>query len=150
MKSSTNNTFEINELAKTLATRKPKNSWASTQGISRDSIQQGLPTATAERIRSNLRLTEQTFANGLGLSRNTYAKHKKARVLGSAESEKVFRYLRVQELAFNTFSTEEATAEWLSSHCIALGGVPSEVMLHEPGTTETIETLKRIQYGIFA
>ena len=103
-----------------------------------------------ERLRGFLALTESDFADGLGISRATYAKYKKAKNLSAHLSEKVYRYFRVVEVANNTFDNRESTKRWFHSEIPALGGKPAEVMLHEPGTTESINVLDKIRLGYFA
>lgn len=114
-------------------------------------IRRGISSAAVESIAKSIRVTQAELATALGIPERTLARRKKEGVLTSEESAKLVRLARVVERAEEVFEGLEASLDWLKSPNAALSGVtPLSLLDTEIGAESVLETLGRIEHGVFA
>jgi putative toxin-antitoxin system antitoxin component (TIGR02293 family) len=87
----------------------------------------------------------------LGIPERTLARRKKEGVLNSEESAKLVRLARVVERAKDVFEDFEASLNWLKSPNAALSGAtPLSLLDTDIGAESVLDTLGRIEHGVFA
>lgn len=113
-------------------------------------IRAGLPVNAFDGVAKVLSLTIDELATKLGMSPRTVRDQRrrpKAR-LSREYSEKLVRIARVQSLARNIFSTDNAVAEWLSAPAPALHGAkPIDFLDTDTGAREVESILYGIAHG---
>ena len=72
-------------------------------------------------------------------------------MLSSEESAKLLRFARVVERAEEVFQAAEPALAWLEADNAALGGVtPLSLLDTDIGADSVLDTLGRIEHGVFA
>jgi putative toxin-antitoxin system antitoxin component (TIGR02293 family) len=114
-------------------------------------IRQGIPSAAVDSIAKALCLTQSDLAATLGIPERTLARRKKEGLLHSEESAKLVRLARVVERAEEVFEGMEPALDWLKSKNAALSGVtPLSLLDTDIGAETVLDTLGRIEHGVFA
>lgn len=114
-------------------------------------IRQGIPSAAVDSIAKALCLTHSDLAATLGIPERTLARRKKEGLLHSEESAKLVRLARVVERAEEVFEGREPALDWLKSKNAALSGVtPLSLLDTDIGAEAVMDTLGRIEHGVFA
>lgn len=114
-------------------------------------IREGIPAAAVESILSAVRLSQAELAQALGIPERTLARRKREGVLNSEESSKLLRLARVISRASEVFDDSVAAIDWLKSPNAALGGnAPLSLLDTDIGAESVLDTLGRIEHGVFA
>jgi putative toxin-antitoxin system antitoxin component (TIGR02293 family) len=114
-------------------------------------IREGIPAAAIESILSAVRLSQSELAKALGIPERTLARRKRDGVLNSEESSKLLRLARVVSRASEVFDDSAAAIDWLKSPNAALrGNAPLHLLDTDVGAESVLDTLGRIEHGVFA
>jgi putative toxin-antitoxin system antitoxin component (TIGR02293 family) len=114
-------------------------------------IREGIPSAAIDSLTKTMRITQSDLAAALGIPERTLARRKKEGLLHSEESAKLVRLARVVERAEEVFENLDAALDWLKSNNAALSGVtPLSLLDTDIGAEAVLDTLGRIEHGVFA
>lgn len=114
-------------------------------------IRAGLSSAAVDSLAKTLRVTQAELAAALDIPERTLARRKKAGTLNSEESAKLVRLARVVGKAGETFEDLDTALDWLKSPNAALGGAtPMSLLDTDIGAESVLDTLGRIEHGVFA
>jgi putative toxin-antitoxin system antitoxin component (TIGR02293 family) len=114
-------------------------------------IRDGIPAAAVESILSAVRLSQSELAQALGIPERTLARRKREGILNSEESSKLLRLARVVSRASEVFDDRATAVDWLKSPNAALrGNVPLSLLDTDIGAESVLDTLGRIEHGVFA
>lgn len=114
-------------------------------------IRHGISSASIDVLSSVLRISHTELASILDVPYRTLARRKKEGLLNSEESAKMIRLARVIERAEVVFGNLELAIDWLKSPNTALAGVtPLSLMDTDMGSESVLDTLGRIEHGVFA
>jgi putative toxin-antitoxin system antitoxin component (TIGR02293 family) len=113
------------------------------------SIEEGLPTTMVDEVEERLDLTSQEMSAFLGTSTRTLERRRDDGMLTPAESERLYRIVRLFHTATKVFGTEKEARRWLKRPQMRLGEqVPLEIARLDPGAREVERLLGRIEHGI--
>lgn len=114
-------------------------------------IRQGISSTALDALAKTIHLTQAELATAVGIPERTLARRKKEGTLSSEESAKLVRLARVVERAEEVFESLEAALDWLKSANASLAGeIPLSLMDTEIGAESVLDTLGRIEHGVFA
>lgn len=114
-------------------------------------IRQGISSAAVDSLARTIRVTQSELAVALGIPERTLARRKKEGILNSEESAKLVRLARVVERAQEVFEGLDAALDWLKSPNAALSGAtPLSLLDTDIGAEGVMDTLGRIEHGVFA
>jgi putative toxin-antitoxin system antitoxin component (TIGR02293 family) len=114
-------------------------------------IRQGLSSAAVDSLAKTLRVTQSELAAALSIPERTLARRKKEGTLNSEESAKLVRLARVVGRAKETFEDLDIALDWLKSPNAALAGAtPLSLLDTDVGAEGVMDTLGRIEHGVFA
>lgn len=114
-------------------------------------IRQGIPSVAVDSLTQVMRITQAELAAALAIPDRTLARRKKEGRLNSEETAKLVRLARVIECAEATFEDLDAARDWLKSANAALTGVtPLSLLDTDIGAESVMDTLGRIEHGVFA
>lgn len=114
-------------------------------------IRAGLSSQAVDSLLKIVRVSQAELAAALDIPARTLARRKKDGVLNSEESAKLVRLARVVERAGEVFEDIDAGLAWLKSSNAALGGAtPLSLLDTSIGADSVIDTLGRIEHGVFA
>ena len=114
-------------------------------------IRAGLSSQTLDSPLKIGGLIQAELAAALDIPARTLARRKKDGMLNSEESAKLVRLAQVVERAVEVFEDMDAGLAWLKSSNAALGGAtPLSLLDTSIGADSVIDTLGRIEHGVFA
>ena len=114
-------------------------------------IRKGISSAAVDSLAKTLRVTQSDLAVALGIPARTLARRKNEGALNSEESAKVLRLARVIARATQTFEGLDAAVTWLKFPNAALSGAtPLSLLDTDIGAENVMDTLGRIEHGVFA
>jgi putative toxin-antitoxin system antitoxin component (TIGR02293 family) len=114
-------------------------------------IREGLPFASLEAVMRRFGLSREEIALALDLPPRTMARRRVERRLRPAESDRLFRLVRVAAQAVETLGDQDKASLWLHAPNRALGGqVPLELLDTDLGTRQVEEVLGRIEHGVYS
>lgn len=115
-------------------------------------VEKGLPFRVVERLRQNMALTSEEFAELIQVRPRTLSRRKEEGRLQPDESDRALRASRLFGGALELFEGDAAAARtWLSSAQPALGGaVPLTVAKTELGAREVEQLIGRLEHGVFS
>ena len=114
-------------------------------------IRHGISSAAVDSLAKTLHVTQSELAAALGIPERTLARRKKEGMLNSEESTKLVRLARVVERAEKVFENLDAALDWLKSPNAALSGAtPLSLLDTDIGAESVLDTLGRIEHGVFA
>jgi putative toxin-antitoxin system antitoxin component (TIGR02293 family) len=114
-------------------------------------IRHGISSAAVDALARTLHVTQSELAAALGIPERTLARRKKQGMLNSEESTKLVRLARVVERAEKVFEDLDAALDWLKSPNAALSGTtPLSLLDTDIGAESVLDTLGRIEHGVFA
>jgi len=114
-------------------------------------IRRGYPITLVAEIRARLGLTESELANLLGISIRTYHLRKSTGHMSKRESERLYRFCYLLNLAKHALESKEHAQIWLRTLKKALNGeTPYQFCDTSPGYQEVINLLGRVEYGVFS
>lgn len=114
-------------------------------------IRTGISSSAVDALARTLRITQSDLAAALGIPERTLARRKKEGMLNSEESAKLVRVARVVERADAVFEDRAAAIDWLKTPNGALSGAtPLSLLDTDIGAESVMDTLGRIEHGVFA
>jgi putative toxin-antitoxin system antitoxin component (TIGR02293 family) len=114
-------------------------------------IRRGISAAAVDALAKTIRVTQSELAAALGIPERTLARRKKEGTLNSEESAKLVRLARVVGRAEEVFEGLDAALDWLKSRNAALSGAtPLSLLDTDIGAESVLDTLGRIEHGVFA
>jgi putative toxin-antitoxin system antitoxin component (TIGR02293 family) len=114
-------------------------------------IRHGIPSAAVDSLTSCLHVSQSEFAEAVGIPERTLVRRKKEGLLNSEESAKLVRVARVYERAEEVFEDPEVALDWLKSANPSFSGAaPMSLLDTEIGAESVMDTLGRIEHGVFA
>jgi putative toxin-antitoxin system antitoxin component (TIGR02293 family) len=114
-------------------------------------IRQGIPSVAVDSLIQVMRMTQAELAAALAIPDRTLARRKKEGRLNSEETAKLVRLARVIERAEETFEDMDAARDWLkSSNATLSGATPLSLLDTDIGAESVMDTLGRIEHGVFA
>jgi putative toxin-antitoxin system antitoxin component (TIGR02293 family) len=114
-------------------------------------VRRGLPSAAVETALRLTRITQSELAHALAIPERTLGRRKREGILSPEESAKLVRFARVVERAETVFEDTASALSWLRSPNAALGGVaPLSLLDTDIGADAVLDTLGRIEHGVFA
>lgn len=114
-------------------------------------LRQGLPSASLDAAIRLTRISRAELARALAIPERTLARRKREGTLSPEESAKLMRFARVVERAEMVFEDADPALAWLQSANAALGGVtPLSLLDTDIGADSVLDTLGRIEHGVFA
>ena len=114
-------------------------------------LRKGIPAAAVDSLVKAMRLSQSELARALGIPERTLARRKREGVLSSEESAKLLRLARVVGRATEVFEDPEAALNWLKSPNSSLSGAtPLSLLDTDIGAENILDTLGRIEHGVFA
>lgn len=115
-------------------------------------VEKGLPFRLVERLRRNMALTTEEFAELIQVRPRTLSRRKEEGRLQPDESDRALRASRLFGRVLELFEGDVAAArDWLSSAQPALGGaVPLSVARTELGAREVEHLIGRLEHGVFS
>lgn len=114
-------------------------------------VRRGLPSASVDAVVRLTRITQAQLAQALAIPERTLARRKREGALSPEESAKFVRFARVVARAEEVFEDTSAALAWLQTGNASLGGVtPLSLLDTDIGADSVIDTLGRIEHGVFA
>lgn len=114
-------------------------------------VRQGLPAASVDSILKLTRMAQTELTKALAIPERTFARRKREGVFSPEESAKLVRFARVVERAEAVFEDSVQALAWLKTENPTLGGVtPLSLMDTDIGADSVLDTLGRIEQGVFA
>lgn len=111
----------------------------------------GVSSSTVDKITDFMDITQKELSNVLAIPERTLVRRKGAEMLPSDESGKLVRMARVIERAEGVFEDQDAARDWLKSANTSLSGeTPMSMLDTEFGAEAVMDTLGRIEHGVFA
>ncbi len=121
----------------------------STLSQVRDTVRQGVPRAAFERLRDDLGVSTEEFADILGIPTRTLARRTER--FKPDESERLLRVGSVVQKALDVLEEKDAARRWMNQPKRALGGLtPLRCCDTEVGAREVEALLGRIEHGVFS
>lgn len=114
-------------------------------------VRRGLPSASVDAVVRLTRITQAELAQALAIPERTLARRKREGALSPEESAKLVRLARVVERADQVFEGAVPALGWLRSPNAALdGATPMSLLDTDMGAETVLDTLGRIEHGVFA
>ncbi|MDA8115677.1 type II RES/Xre toxin-antitoxin system antitoxin [Acidithiobacillus sp.] len=114
-------------------------------------IRHGISSASLVSLSSALHLSQAELAAVLGISYRTLVRRKREEMLNSEESAKVIRLARIIERAEDVFDSLDKAIDWLKTRNASLSGLtPLSLVDTDVGAESVLDTLGRIEHGVFA
>ena len=113
-------------------------------------IRKGIPYAKVRLVKAALNLTDNEFADYLGISLRTLQRKRDShKALSIPESDRLYRMAKIYALAVIVLEDEEMARKWLHRPQRGLGGrVPIQVIQTEAGAQEVEDLLEKIEFGV--
>jgi putative toxin-antitoxin system antitoxin component (TIGR02293 family) len=113
-------------------------------------IRRGVPSTAVDTLVDFLSITKAEFSEAIDIPVRTLVRRKGEARLDSAESAKLVRVARVIERAEEVFEDPGAARVWLKSPNASLSGqTPMSLLDTEIGAASVMDTLGRIEHGVF-
>jgi putative toxin-antitoxin system antitoxin component (TIGR02293 family) len=114
-------------------------------------IRRGIPSAAVDALTKLTRMSQAELAASLGIPERTLARRKREGKLNSEESAKLIRLARAITRAEEVFEDMNRAVDWLRSVNPSLAGAtPLSLLDTEIGAEALMDTLGRIEHGVFA
>lgn len=114
-------------------------------------IRRGIPVGAVEVLTKTIKMSHSELARALGIPERTLARRKREGVLSSEESAKLLRLARAVGRANEVFEDPAAALHWLKTPNAALSGAsPLSILDTEIGAESVLDTLGRIEHGVYA
>lgn len=115
-----------------------------------DLIRHGIPSTAVDSLVSFLSITKSELSDAIDIPVRTLVRRKGEGLLDSDESAKLVRVARVIERAEEVFEDPDAARAWLKSPNASLSGqTPMSLLDTEIGAASIMDTLGRIEHGVF-
>ena len=114
-------------------------------------IRKGISPVAVDALVRAMRVTQAELSAALDIPARTLARRKQEGLLNREESAKLVRLAQVAERAGEVFQDVDASLDWLKSPNAALGGAtPLSLLDTGIGANSVMDTLGRIEHGVFA
>lgn len=114
-------------------------------------VRQGLPAASVDSILKLTRIAQTELTRALAIPDRTFARRKREGIFSPEESAKLVRFARVVARAEEVFEDAVQALAWLKTENSSLGNItPLSLMDTDIGANSVLETLGRIEQGVFA
>ncbi len=114
-------------------------------------IRRGIPSSAVDALTAFLLVSQTEFSDALDIPVRTLVRRKGEGLLNSEESAKLVRVARVIQRAEEVFDDPDSARDWLKSANTSLSGeTPMSLLDTEIGAEAVIDTLGRIEHGVFA
>lgn len=114
-------------------------------------IRHGLPISVLEAVTARFSLNPEEVASALDLSPPAPGQPRPGRRLRPADSDRLFRLIRIIAETADVLGSEEKASRWLQAPNRALGGqTPLSLLDTDPGAQQVEEVLGRIEHGVFS
>ena len=114
-------------------------------------IRRGLSAAAVDALAKSLKISRAELSQALNIPERTLARRKREGSMSSEESAKLVRLARVVHRAEEVFEGLDVALDWLKSPNAALSGqAPLNLVDTEMGAELVLDTLGRIEHGVFA
>ena len=114
-------------------------------------IRRGIPAGAVEALTKTIKVSHAELARALGIPERTLARRKREGILSSEESAKLLRLARAVGRAHEVFEDPAAALHWLKAPKAALSGAsPLSILDTEIGAESVLDTLGRIEHGVYA
>ncbi|HLF97717.1 MAG TPA: antitoxin Xre/MbcA/ParS toxin-binding domain-containing protein [Methylococcaceae bacterium] len=114
-------------------------------------IRRGLSAAAVDALAKSLKISRAELSQALNIPERTLARRKREGSMSSEESAKLVRLARVVHRAEEVFEGLDVALDWLKSPNAALSGqTPLNLVDTEMGAELVLDTLGRIEHGVFA
>jgi len=114
-------------------------------------LRNGISVKAIEVLLKAMQLSQSELARALDIPERTLPRRKREGVLNSEESEKVFRVARRVGRVGEVFEDPDAALDWLKSPNAAFSGAtPLSLLDTDIGAESVLDTLGRIEHGVFA
>lgn len=111
----------------------------------------GLPATAIDSMVRLTRIAQTEFAKALDIPERTMARRKREGVFSSDESAKLIRFARIAERAEEVFEDQDLAFNWIKTNNSSLDGfTPLSMLDTELGAEIVLDTLGRIEHGVFA
>jgi len=116
-----------------------------------DLVRKGIPASAIDSVIQLVNVRQIELSRALDIPERTLVRRKKEGVLNREESGKLLRLARVIERAAEVFEDGPAALDWIKSSNASLGGAtPLSMLDTDLGAGSVMDTLGRIEHGIFA
>ena len=114
-------------------------------------LKKGLSTDLFPKVAACLSVSERQLADTVDITISTLTRRKRIGRFTTAESERLYRLIRIYNRALDVLGSEKSARKWLTTPVKALGWEqPLEYAGTEAGAREVESVLGRIEHGIFS
>lgn len=114
-------------------------------------LKKGLSTDLFPKIAACLKVTERQLADTVDISSSTLTRRKHAGRFTAAESDRLYRLIRVFNRAVDVLGSEASAQAWIITPIHALGWKrPFDYVSTEVGAREVENILGRIEHGVIS
>lgn len=114
-------------------------------------VRKGISSHAVDCLIRRINVSQSEFSTFLDIPERTLVRRKSGGSLSSEETEKLVRMAHVVERASEVFEGMEEALDWLKSPNAAMSGViPMSLLDTEIGAKVVMDTLGRIEHGVFA
>ncbi len=113
-------------------------------------VREGFSSNMLDHAKKVLRVRDLDFASALGVHQRTLQRNRKQKKrLSTAESDRLYRVVRIFAIASQVFEDDKLASNWLNSEQLGLGDrIPLEMLQTEAGAREVEDLLGRIEHGV--
>lgn len=114
-------------------------------------LKKGLSTDLFSKVATCLSISERQLADTVDITISTLTRRKRTGRFTTAESERLYRMIRIYHRAIDVLGSEESAKKWLTTPIKALGWErPLDYAGTETGAREVESVLGRIEHGVFS
>ncbi|MHB1074892.1 type II RES/Xre toxin-antitoxin system antitoxin [Thiobacillus sp.] len=114
-------------------------------------IRRGIPSSAVDALTAFLLVSQTELSDALDIPVRTLVRRKGEGLLNSEESAKLVRVARMIQRAEEVFDDPDSARDWLKTSNTSLGGeTPMSLLDTEIGAEAVMDTLGRIEHGVFA
>ena len=114
-------------------------------------VRTGIQTRALDALSETLQISQSEIASALGIPLRTLARRRREGMLNSEESAKVVRLARALSRASLVFEDFTGALHWMKTANDSLNGeAPLSLMDTDIGAEVVLDTLGRIEHGVFA
>lgn len=114
-------------------------------------VRRGLSARAFDALAAALHLSRSELASVTAIPERTLARRIREGTLTSEESVKVLRVARVAARAAEVFENLDAAIDWMKASNAALeGATPLSLLDTDVGAESVMDTLGRIEHGVYA
>jgi len=111
-------------------------------------VEAGYPFKTFTALSTNLDVSQTLLADALNINSTTLQRRRGKRFT-LVESNRIYQFERLLELAEETIGDKEDARRWLTSNNATLGDVPLSLARTAPGLEAVRRYLEQIRHGVY-